>query len=148
MTTFLLLNGPNLNRLGLREPAVYGKVTLEQVEQRISILADAEGIELVAKQSNHEGELIDAIHHAAQQQWDGIIFNPAAYTHTSYALRDAILSVDIPVIELHISNVHAREAFRHHSVISSVTIGQIVGFGVFGYELAFQAMIEHLKGEK
>ena len=148
MTTFLLLNGPNLNRLGLREPNVYGDVTLKKVEQRITMLAQVEGIELVAEQSNHEGKLIDLIHQAAEYQWDGILFNPAAYTHTSYAIRDAILSVDLPVIEIHISNVHTRESFRHHSVISPVTIGQIVGFGVFGYELALRAMIDYLKEEK
>lgn len=148
MTTFLLLNGPNLNRLGLREPEIYGNVTLEQIENRMTELGEKMGVEVIAKQSNHEGELIDAIHHAADQSWQGIIFNPAAYTHTSIALRDAISSVDVPVIELHISNVHARESFRHTSVLSAVTAGQIVGFGVYGYELAFYALNEHVKGGK
>ncbi|TDL34614.1 type II 3-dehydroquinate dehydratase [Jeotgalibacillus sp. S-D1] len=148
MTTFLLLNGPNLNRLGLREPEIYGNVTLEQIENRMATLGQKMGVEVIAKQSNHEGELIEAIHLAADQGWQGVIFNPAAYTHSSIALRDAISSVNVPVIELHISNVHARESFRHTSVLSAVSAGQIVGFGVYGYELAFYALNEIVKGGK
>ncbi|KIL44370.1 type II 3-dehydroquinate dehydratase [Jeotgalibacillus soli] len=148
MTRLLLLNGPNLNRLGLREPRVYGHTTLEQIEEKLTQLAKEHGVTLLSKQSNHEGVLIDAIHEAAAQKWDGILFNPGAYSHTSIGLRDAIASIEVPVIEIHISNIHARESFRHHSHISAVSIGQIVGLGVYGYELALSAMINHIKGEQ
>ncbi|PPA71383.1 type II 3-dehydroquinate dehydratase [Jeotgalibacillus proteolyticus] len=145
--TFLLLNGPNLNRLGLREPAVYGSTTLDEVEQNLISKAGQYGHKLTAKQSNHEGVLIDALHEAAELNYRGVLFNPGAYSHTSYAIRDAIASIDIPVIEVHISNIHARESFRHTSLLAAVTSGQIVGFGVLGYELALQALIELTKGD-
>ncbi|MGD7045565.1 type II 3-dehydroquinate dehydratase [Jeotgalibacillus proteolyticus] len=144
---YLVLNGPNLNRLGKREPDIYGSATLRDIEVRLQRIAEENQTELQAKQSNHEGELIDAIHRAADDGLKGIIFNPGAYTHTSYALRDAISSVEIPVIEVHISNIHAREAFRHTSVLSAVCFGQIAGLGVFGYELAFSALLKLNKGE-
>ncbi|MDG5470775.1 type II 3-dehydroquinate dehydratase [Jeotgalibacillus sp. ET6] len=144
---YLLLNGPNLNRLGVREPDIYGSAALHDIEKKLQQIAGENHTELQAKQSNHEGELIDAIHLAADDGLEGIIFNPGAYSHTSYALRDAISSVDIPVIEVHISNIHEREAFRHTSVLSAVTIGQIVGLGVLGYELAFSALLKLNKGE-
>ncbi len=145
MKRILLLNGPNLNRLGLREPDVYGRVTLAELEEQLTILARNNQVDCV--QSNHEGELIDEIHRAAADV-TGIIFNPGAFTHYSYAIRDAIASIQTPVIEVHISNVHAREEFRHHSVIAPVTKGQIVGLGLFGYQLALFALIEKLGEEE
>jgi 3-dehydroquinate dehydratase-2 len=146
MKRILLLNGPNLNRLGIREPDTYGKVTLAELEKQLHILAKESQLKLVCFQSNHEGELIDNIHQADTSA-DGIIINPGAFTHYSYAIRDAIASISIPVIEVHISNIHAREEFRHHSVIAPVTNGQIVGFGMLGYHLALLALKEKLGGE-
>jgi 3-dehydroquinate dehydratase-2 len=146
MKRILLLNGPNLNRLGLREPAIYGSVTLAELEQQVKELATSHQVELVCFQSNHEGELIDELH-KAERNVDGIIFNPGAFTHYSYAIRDAIASITKPVIEVHISNIHAREPFRHISVIAPVTIGQIVGLGLYGYQLAFHALKEKLGEE-
>ncbi|RXT13767.1 type II 3-dehydroquinate dehydratase [Ammoniphilus sp. CFH 90114] len=146
MPTFLIINGPNLNMLGRREPSVYGYETLGDVEQRL--VKQAEGLQdcrLRFFQSNHEGEIIDRIHEAFQTL-DGIIINPGAFTHYSYAIRDAIAAVNMPVIEVHISNVHKREEFRHHSVISPVVIGQIVGLGTKGYELALTALYDHVTG--
>lgn len=141
MKNILLLNGPNLNRLGKREPEIYGSETLQDLESRII----ARGKELEASvsvfQSNHEGELIDRIHLAADEGMDGIIFNPGAFTHYSYAIRDAVASISVPVIEVHISNIHSREPFREHSVIAPVAAGQIAGLGFIGYELALQALI-------
>ncbi|MBM7660882.1 3-dehydroquinate dehydratase-2 [Bacillus mesophilus] len=142
----LLLNGPNLNRLGTREPDTYGNVTLEDLEKDLHTLANQHELELVCFQSNHEGELIDHIHEA-DSTVDGIIINPGAYTHYSYAIRDAIASISKPVIEVHISNIHAREEFRHQSVIAPVTNGQIVGLGVLGYHLALLALKERLGEE-
>ncbi|WP_347549654.1 type II 3-dehydroquinate dehydratase [Pseudalkalibacillus hwajinpoensis] len=139
MKTFYVLNGPNLNRLGKREPGVYGNETLEVVEHRLAELANEKGVTAIFKQSNHEGDLIDWIHEA--ENADGIIMNPGAFTHYSYAIRDAIASVPVPVVEVHISNVHKRESFRHNSVISPVTEGQIVGFGTKGYELALLSFL-------
>ncbi|MFC4388555.1 type II 3-dehydroquinate dehydratase [Gracilibacillus marinus] len=135
MKKILLLNGPNLNRLGKREPSIYGHETLEDVINSVETLLEGSGISLIAKQSNHEGMLIDWIHEA-NDGYMGIIFNPGAYTHTSIAIRDAISSIDVPVIEVHISNVHAREPFRHHSMLAPVCKGQIVGLGIEGYILA------------
>ncbi len=135
MGNVLLLNGPNLNRLGKREPDIYGDTTLEDIEQRVRQQLDARSWGMDSKQSNHEGDLIDWIHQA-EDSYDGIIFNPGAYTHTSIAIRDAISSVTVPVIEVHISNVHQRESFRHVSMLAPVCAGQIVGLGVKGYELA------------
>ncbi len=145
MPALLVLNGPNLNLLGTRQPEVYGHATLADVEALCSKAAQAHGFEVKCLQSNHEGALIDAIH-AAKGAQDGIILNAGAYTHTSVALRDAISSVELPVVEVHMSNIHARERFRHHSHIAPVAIGQIAGFGVTSYVLAVEALIGHLKG--
>lgn len=141
----LLLNGPNLNRLGKRQPEIYGTETLESIELRLRAVAGANSCELSAKQSNHEGELIDALHEAADEGYAGVIFNPAAYTHTSIALRDAVASISIPVVEVHLSNIHARETFRHTSMIAAEAIGQIAGFGSYGYEMALYALIHYAK---
>ncbi|SER16305.1 3-dehydroquinate dehydratase [Gracilibacillus ureilyticus] len=135
MGNILLLNGPNLNRLGKREPDVYGHETLEDVVKSVEETLNRAGHSLTAHQSNHEGQLIEWIHEA-EGVVDGIIFNPGAYTHTSIALRDAISSINIPVVEVHISNVHAREEFRHTSILAPVCAGQIVGLGIKGYQLA------------
>ncbi|CBT76719.1 type II 3-dehydroquinate dehydratase [Glutamicibacter arilaitensis] len=142
--TILLLNGPNLNLLGTREPEIYGHNTLADVEQLCRETAASLGFELRAVQSNHEGVLIDAIHEARTTA-AGIVMNPGAFTHTSVALADAISGVQLPTIEVHISNVHQREAFRHHSFISPVASSIIVGAGVNGYKLAVQ-QLAHLLG--
>ncbi len=139
MAHLLLLNGPNLNLLGTREPGVYGSVTLEALTARASSLAAEFGHHLSAFQSNAEAELISRIQEAPATHVAFIIFNPAALTHTSVALRDALLAVKIPFIEVHLSNVHAREPFRHHSYFSDVAVGTITGFGAVGYELAVRA---------
>lgn len=141
----LILNGPNLNLLGTRQPKVYGSTTLEMVEDLCLSHGSSIGVEVSCFQSNHEGALIDAIHEAKGDQ-DGIVLNAGAYTHTSIALMDAIVSVELPVIEVHLSNIHAREAFRHVSYISKVAVGQICGFGAQGYVLALDALAAHLKG--
>ena len=144
MKTLLVLNGPNLNLLGTREPAVYGATTLADVEAMCKAAGEKLGFTVDCRQSNHEGALIDAIHEAgrafAAGTHAGVVLNAGAYTHTSVALHDAIKGAAVPVIELHISNVHAREAFRHHSWISPVAAGIIVGFGVDGYVLAIEAL--------
>ncbi len=142
----LCLNGPNLNRLGKREPTIYGSETLDDVSQSLITYAKRENVVVNCKQSNHEGELIDWIHLAEEDKVDGIIFNPGAYTHTSYAIRDAISSISIPVIEVHISNIHARESFRQHSVLAAVCLGQISGLGTFGYTLALNTFLHRRKG--
>ena len=144
MAHLLLLNGPNLNMLGTREPGLYGSLTLEQIVSRVTQLAAEASHHLSAFQSNSEAELIARIHEAPATHVAFIIFNPAAFTHTSVALRDALLSVKIPFIEVHLSNVHAREAFRHHSYFSDVAVGTIAGFGAIGYELALRAATHHL----
>lgn len=131
----LLVNGPNLNLLGTREPELYGEETLADVEALAARVAADFGIEVRAVQSNHEGVLIDAIHEA-REDCLGIVINPGAFTHTSVALRDAITGVDLPTVEVHLTNVHARESFRHHSYISPIAAGVIVGCGVQGYEFA------------
>jgi len=140
----LVVHGPNLNLLGQREPGIYGSVTLEQINR----LLEAEGLKLQAKidymQSNHEGILVDAIHGALAQH-QGIVINAGAYTHTSVALRDAIASVNLPTVEVHLSNIYRREDFRHHSYIAPVAIGQISGFGVHSYLLGLQALVYHLR---
>lgn len=140
----LVLNGPNLNMTGLREPHIYGSTTLEDINNALNDAAASLGITLDFCQSNHEGVLIDRIHEA-HMQYDGIIFNAGAFTHYSYAIRDAIASIPLPVIEVHMSNVHKREEFRHHSVIAPVCVGTIAGFGSFSYHLALAALLERLK---
>lgn len=144
MTKILVLNGPNLNMLGTREPGIYGTTTLAMIEELCQTYGSGHGIEVTCVQSNHEGALIDAIH-AAQGTIDGIVLNAGAYTHTSIAIRDAVSSVDVPVIELHLSNIHAREEFRHKSCFAPVALGQICGFGADGYVLAIDALRAHLK---
>jgi len=147
MSKVLVLHGPNLNLLGDREPEHYGKTSLEQINQNLGKLADSENIALNCQQSNAEHELVDAIQNAAQSSIEFIIINPAAYTHTSVALRDALAATGIPFIEVHLSNVHAREEFRSKSYFSDIALGVICGLGAFGYELAFQAAIRHLKNK-
>jgi 3-dehydroquinate dehydratase-2 len=141
MAKVLVLHGPNLNLLGTREPDVYGRNTLEQINRDLHLLADRFGVEMDCFQSNHEGELIDRLQ-AAMGNTDGIIFNPGAYTHTSIALRDCLSAIRIPTIEVHLSNIHAREEFRHRSMIAPVAMGQICGLGALGYTLAFHALLE------
>lgn len=140
----LLLNGPNLNLLGTREPEVYGASTLSDIENQMQSAAQLLGATLTSVQSNAEHVLIDAIHNG-KDLIDGIVINPAAFTHTSVALRDALSGVQIPFIEVHISNVHKREAFRHHSYFSDIAIGTIVGLGTKGYGYALDALISHLQ---
>ncbi|MBH0229842.1 type II 3-dehydroquinate dehydratase [Halobacillus yeomjeoni] len=146
MKRLILLNGPNLNMLGKREPETYGRKTLKDVVRLVKDTAWEKGYEVEDYQSNHEGDLVDRIQ-MAEDNAAGILFNPAAYTHTSIALRDAISSINIPVIEVHISNVHQRETFRHHSMLAPVCAGQIVGFGIDGYRLATLGMIEKIENE-
>lgn len=144
MTSILILNGPNLNLLGTRQPEVYGKTTLADVETLCREKAKTLGFDLAIEQSNHEGALIDLIH-AAKGKHAGIVLNAGAYTHTSIALMDAIASVELPVVEVHLSNIHAREEFRHRSYIAPVALGQICGFGAQGYLMALDALKAHLK---
>lgn len=144
MYSILVLHGPNLNLLGKREPGVYGSVTLDEIVSRLEKEAQVLSVSLVSVQSNHEGVLIDAIHDA-QEHHDGILINPGAYTHTSVALRDAIASVNLPTVEVHLSNIHRREEFRHHSYIAPVAIGQICGFGADSYRLGLHALVNHLQ---
>lgn len=137
----LLLHGPNLNLLGLREPHIYGSMTLPDINQKMIALAKEFNIDLKCIQSNHEGVLIDALHDA--REWaSGVIFNPGGYTHTSVALRDAVSAIQIPVIEVHLSNVYAREEFRHHSYLSAVCRGKVSGFGWRSYELGLRGLID------
>jgi 3-dehydroquinate dehydratase-2 len=145
MSTILILNGPNLNLLGTREPDKYGLETLEQINQQLTAAADASGHTSACFQSNAEHDLIQRIHDAKQEGVDYIIFNPGAFTHTSVAIRDALLGVAIPFIEVHLSNVHAREEFRRHSYFSDIADGVICGFGANSYNLALQAVITKLK---
>lgn len=144
MTSILILNGPNLNLLGTRQPDVYGRTTLSDIEAMCRAKAAAMSVALAFAQSNSEGAMVDMIH-AAKGTHDGIILNAGAYTHTSIALMDAVSSVELPVVELHLSNIHAREEFRHTSYIARVAIGVICGFGAHGYELALEAMAAHLE---
>lgn len=144
MAHILLLNGPNLNLLGSREPSIYGAETLDNIVTRVGASAQSAGHRLSAFQSNSEAELISRIHAAPNDGVNFVIFNPGAFTHTSVALRDALLGVKLPFIEVHLSNVHARETFRHHSYFSDIAIGTITGLGPLGYELALQAAIQRL----
>jgi 3-dehydroquinate dehydratase-2 len=144
MARILLLNGPNLNLLGTREPHIYGSATLADIETKLKALCTSKGHELVAAQSNAEHELIGKVHGAKTDGTGFIIINPGAFTHTSIALRDAFLSVGVPFIEIHLSNVFAREAYRHHSYLSDIAVGCIYGLGPIGYELALQAAIARL----
>lgn len=139
----LVLHGPNLNLLGLREPAVYGRITLAEINTRLSALAEARGATLKIVQSNHEGVLIDEIH-AAREQAAGILINPGGYTHTSVALRDAISAIGLPAVEVHLSNIYAREPFRHHSYLSAMCAGTIAGFGWRSYLLGLSALLDLL----
>ena len=140
----LLLNGPNLNLLGTREPEKYGKTTLKDIEEHLKELAQKNNFEFDCYQSNHEGDLVDKIQQA-KGKYDGIILNAGGYTHTSVAIRDAISGVQVPTVEIHLTNIHAREEFRHNSLISAVCIGQICGFGDYSYDLGFNSIVNYLK---
>lgn len=144
MVSILVLHGPNLNLLGKREPGIYGAVTLEEINSRLEQEADSLQAQVLCVQSNHEGTLVDRIH-AAWQVHDGLLINAGAYTHTSVALRDAIAGVQMPTVEVHLSNIYRREEFRHHSYIAPVAIGQISGFGADSYVLGLQALVRHLR---
>jgi 3-dehydroquinate dehydratase II len=139
----LILHGPNLNLLGLREPGIYGISTLAQIDTQLVELGKSIATVVQSLQSNHEGVLVDAIH-AARERHDGIVINAGAYTHTSIAIRDAISAVQIPTVEVHLSNIYKREQFRHHSYLASIVVGQISGFGVNSYYLGLQALVAHL----
>jgi 3-dehydroquinate dehydratase-2 len=143
--SLLVLHGPNLNLLGTREPEVYGRDTLADIDARLAAAAKAAGVGLSSFQSNHEGALVDRIHAARTDGTRFILINPGAFTHTSIALRDALAGVAIPFIEVHLSNVHKREPFRHHSYLSDVAVGVICGLGAQGYELALQAALARLQ---
>jgi len=147
MAKILVIHGPNLNRLGLREPEIYGSATLDEINQRVGQIADAAGHDLQARQSNAEHELVGFIHDAADQSVDYIVINPAAFTHTSIALRDAMLSCSIPFIEVHLSNVHQRENYRRHSYFSDIATGTICGLGIQGYVAAVEAAIRFVESD-
>ena len=146
MLSILVLNGPNLNMLGKREPAIYGFQTLEDINDELLKVADSLSVSLTFFQSNHEGALVDKIQSSLNLH-QGILINPGAYTHTSVAIRDAIAAVAIPTVEVHLSNIHQREAFRHHSYIAPVAVGQISGFGSDSYRLGLEGLVQHLRKE-
>ena len=143
----LLLNGPNINLLGQREPGLYGHQTLPDIETRLRDRATAAEVHLETFQSNFEGALVERVHQAMGSV-DGILINAGAYTHTSIALRDALLGVAIPFVEVHLSNIHARETFRHHSHLADCALGVVSGFGAFSYDMAFDGLVNHLRGMK
>ncbi|MFA5094020.1 MAG: type II 3-dehydroquinate dehydratase [Candidatus Omnitrophota bacterium] len=147
MKKILVIHGPNLNLLGEREPGIYGKLTLKQVDAELSRIAKTEKVGLETFQSNHEGEIVEKIG-SAKGKFNCILINPAAYTHTSIAIRDAIAAVSIPTVEVHLSNIYAREEFRHTSLIAPVAAGQVSGFGLDSYRLGFKAAIEISKKKK
>jgi 3-dehydroquinate dehydratase II len=144
MNKYLILNGPNLNMLGVRDPNVYGTESLEDIERNLRQAAEELGISIDFYQSNHEGQLIDRLHQA-YGMYTGIVINAGAFTHYSYAIRDALAAIRIPFVEVHISNIHAREDFRHHSVLAPIAEGQIAGLGTYGYELALRAIVKKTK---
>lgn len=146
MSTILVLHGPNLNLLGLRETDIYGVVTLDEINTRLKQLGDELGLDISAFQSNSEGALIDTLHEARGTS-SGVIFNPGAYTHTSVALRDAVAAIDIPVVEVHLSNIQAREDFRHRSLIAPACAGVVSGFGWQSYSIALRALSDRIKSD-
>jgi 3-dehydroquinate dehydratase-2 len=144
MRDILILQGPNLNLLGQREPETYGTVTLADVTRSLNTVAETLGVRLRHVQSNHEGALVDAIQHAGEQGVSGAVVNAGAFTHTSVAIRDALLGVGMPFVEIHVTNVHAREPFRHRSYLADVAVGVVCGLGTYGYELALRGLMAHL----
>jgi 3-dehydroquinate dehydratase-2 len=143
--SFLVLHGPNLNLLGTREPDIYGSETLAEVDAKLLRFGEEIGVRIETFQSNHEGALIDRIQQAKSVGFSALVINPGGYTHTSVALRDAIAAVGLPTVEVHLSNIHARESFRHHSYIAPVAVGQLCGLGTIGYELAIRGLLARIK---
>lgn len=143
MVTISVIHGPNLNLLGIREPGVYGSATLAEIDNSLKNLAESLGVTVICQQSNHEGIIIDWLHQAGKEH-SGVVINAGAYTHTSVAIRDAIAAIQIPVVEVHLSNIHKRESFRHHSYLASVVIGQVCGFGTDSYLLGLRGIMAYL----